>query len=710
MLLAAGGSVALIASNGQPESILPATFEVPLPAPGDAGRYAFSPDEDGTRTVMLFSLSGPATQRDASGHAHAVLAVRLDVARVEASGHVHEMPRAFFVDPDGLVVASGEETLLSPPDREAWPGWISMRTRFYDARDPTDASNPASALPCGMFNTLQGRPQAMAGDLHLLPRRCSMLDQHAGGPSTAMRATAVGVTGNVTTIHFQDPNGDQGLGLDFARNVPYPMRITLGNRSADLVGFQRGTPVAMPPSNAPPVDVDVWREAPRQVHGPDEAGVAIPFRLSQAYASARDDPDQSTLRDFAAAHEDAAVYRAFGAQQLRGDAYDQSSRYNWTFSLKGGDQRLDVCVSRWTEWSATLGIPLPAGAHTSPADVARRGRDDVRFGSPCRDASNVPPGPLPSSLGTSMPEVAPLMALWAAFAGHAGSQEPNAWRFEHTCNDMACADAPMTFMVGLSLDEFTQATAPVVGLADARVPSRSWLEVGPEGPVALVEWVPISPSAGELPDTTHLPPQLAAGSRIPDLLAVAAGTSILAALAALAYLFWPAAKTGGLALFSRIPAPRVLEHPGRALVSALVHEEPGIHAREIARRAGLPRGTASYHLSVLARAGVLASPQGRHFSCYFPRGQGGAAAVAVVGAIKSTGAQRLLAAVCGQPGLRVAEAARLAGMTRQTASQHASALERVGLLDVARDRGRVRLRLTAAGSHYAGDAGQGASA
>lgn len=83
--------------------------------------------------------------------------------------------------------------------------------------------------------------------------------------------------------------------------------------------------------------------------------------------------------------------------------------------------------------------------------------------------------------------------------------------------------------------------------------------------------------------------------------AAAAGPAVAAAavVAALALLRF------ALALYSRVPPGRVLDHPARRALYDLVRAEEGIHQRALQRRSGLAWGLFAFHYRVLVRAGLL---------------------------------------------------------------------------------------------------------
>lgn len=59
------------------------------------------------------------------------------------------------------------------------------------------------------------------------------------------------------------------------------------------------------------------------------------------------------------------------------------------------------------------------------------------------------------------------------------------------------------------------------------------------------------------------------------------------------------------ALYTRIARDRLLDHPARRLLVDLVRSEPGVHLRELQRRAAMRWGAFTFHLQMLEAAGLL---------------------------------------------------------------------------------------------------------
>jgi len=130
-----------------------------------------------------------------------------------------------------------------------------------------------------------------------------------------------------------------------------------------------------------------------------------------------------------------------------------------------------------------------------------------------------------------------------------------------------------------------------------------------------------------------------------------------------------------------------LDHPTRRHIYDHLLRLPGDHFRSIARSLGLAVGTATHHLEVLMREGLLGLERSNGRARYYPRGSDA-----------ETDRNRLfmrhwnyrdlrlriLYALARRPGARVSEVARELGVSRQLVSYH---LARLGELDLVRREG-----------------------
>jgi DNA-binding transcriptional ArsR family regulator len=165
-----------------------------------------------------------------------------------------------------------------------------------------------------------------------------------------------------------------------------------------------------------------------------------------------------------------------------------------------------------------------------------------------------------------------------------------------------------------------------------------------------------------------------------------------AALVGASLLALAAALAGGLALYTRLAAADLLAHPQRARICRAAEIEPGIHLRELHRRAGGGWGAFRAHLHLLRRGGHLRVERRGRYALVFP------ARVAPQAAIPHPLARAVYDALPddGSPLPLVALRERV-GTTRQLLNYHAGRLEAAGLITLTRSpRGRraARARLS----------------
>jgi len=157
-----------------------------------------------------------------------------------------------------------------------------------------------------------------------------------------------------------------------------------------------------------------------------------------------------------------------------------------------------------------------------------------------------------------------------------------------------------------------------------------------------------------------------------------------------AWWFWH--SYGALVrFFSRLDAKKVLEHPTRARLHELVTAEPGIHGRELARRAGRSRGVVRHHLRILVAAGAVQARNGHGRTSYFPAETGLADRDGAVVA-RSDVAQGILDRVRQEPGLNLTELAQRLHVTHNAVRYHVRRFEAAGLVDLERTKAGIRVR------------------
>ncbi|MEA3190286.1 MAG: hypothetical protein QOD77_868 [Thermoplasmata archaeon] len=170
------------------------------------------------------------------------------------------------------------------------------------------------------------------------------------------------------------------------------------------------------------------------------------------------------------------------------------------------------------------------------------------------------------------------------------------------------------------------------------------------------------------------------------------------AVAGLAWLFrWRKRLVPALLYqFSRLTGRDALDHPVRAQISALVFALPGIHQRELARRAGRSRRVVTYHLGVLLGHGVLQSSEVQGYTCYYPKGYP-RAQLAESRVLRAPLAQQILERVQQHPGQDATSMARALGVSSKGLHYHIRRMEKAGLVRGER-RGLVKQIYPAAAS------------
>lgn len=148
--------------------------------------------------------------------------------------------------------------------------------------------------------------------------------------------------------------------------------------------------------------------------------------------------------------------------------------------------------------------------------------------------------------------------------------------------------------------------------------------------------------------------------------------------------------------FSRLSGRDALDHPVRAQLAALVYALPGVHQRELARRAGRSRRVVTYHLGVLLGHGILQSSEVQGYTCYYPKGYP-RAQLAESRVLRAPLAQQILEQVQQHPGQDATTMARHLGVSNKGLHYHIRRMEKAGILRGER-RGLVKQLYPAAPS------------
>jgi predicted transcriptional regulator len=130
-----------------------------------------------------------------------------------------------------------------------------------------------------------------------------------------------------------------------------------------------------------------------------------------------------------------------------------------------------------------------------------------------------------------------------------------------------------------------------------------------------------------------------------------------------------------------------LENPGRARLYECVLRQPGITIQDAAEAARVARTTATYHLQVLVREGLLVARSGRKTVHYFPRGtELSAERQAQLQVLASERTRAVAELLAKHPGTPRSEIANALGITIATVNWHLRPLMKHRLLrEVAED-------------------------
>ncbi len=552
--------------------------------------------------------------------------------------------------------------------------------------------------PCGFLSSLQGKTIDLSQPVQIAGQ-CpppGSLDNQPAPQTTHGEYLASGrdEVGGRETLVLSWTGGAKAVRLWYAEDVPYPVRILTrydsplsddshdashGRSSAaaddlfmlyEMNEFQRGT--GTPIQSVPAFDSLF---APRDIHGPNDAGVTHPFPLSAAFNAARDDLVYSALRDFLTAHPNAVVVDARYHERQE----DSRTDHVWSFKVDDGAAAMRVTATRGPPPYSQL-LPLPVAA----SHIDRFSDEAV--------ASTANPSRLPGQV----PAVAAILQRWE-FATSQSTDRP-AWAFDWPCPADACQDDSSWIASGSVSVQVSG------GPQNEQTTARySLLGLGLDGRPLFIDESP----GPYVPAGDNVPPNAYGGGWVPDwsdpdswqepwgfgLASVglwtfpesetAAGVSIAAALVGL-LAYWIPKGLPALGLFSRIRPDELTGHPLRAQIVELVRANPGIHFQEIVRRLDKGRGTLEHHLRKLVVGEVLTQQASKGFTCYFPKGVVGYSLMVAAPSMKSEGARKVLEAIGVSPGIAAQDVAARTGFTPSTVNYHLKRLVQSGLVTVQR--------------------------
>lgn len=531
------------------------------------------------------------------------------------------------------------------------------------------------------------------------------LDGCGDGPVT-FTAEGVDTVDGIEAVHWSGHDGETSLHYWFNPGIPEPVRVFTETDTPDgpssederLVDFQPGDGpwgegVELPADKSLP-QIEL---AARKPWGPDDAGVTHPFPLSLAWKTAAEDLRDPAFGEFLAAHPDAAAVRADYTERKTGsttvrvwDVFVRSSEGDFTFDATQTERPADGTLADLLGQPA-LGPPVIT-YETRSGTASSHGH------------------PLPADLPTELPTVASVLAYWDAYIGAASPG--NAWGLA-SCQ-VQCS-GPFAVIAGRT--RITEPAGSPVGPASNGVEEDRHIAFDVMGkPLYLWQSESQRSRSGLAPPAVLGGVDVSGGASAkvalqgalsPWALPVpaAASVTIMSVLAGLAALLWPLVKGGSLmGLFSRVHGERLLEHPTRQQIVALVDAQPGIHYQELLRAIGGGKGGLEHHLRKLEQSGTLTTARTGRYTCYFPKATRPALRIAAP-ALKSPSARRVLDAIQGRPGISGSEVAEATGLSPSSVSEHVARLSAAGLVAGNRTGRSVHLQATG----LAAEAGAAAS-
>lgn len=211
---------------------------------------------------------------------------------------------------------------------------------------------------------------------------------------------------------------------------------------------------------------------------------------------------------------------------------------------------------------------------------------------------------------------------------------------------------------------------------------------GEEGPVLALTPIPLAEATPEALKEDKATDTLTAREAA-TYGAVAAGVAAVGA----AVWYWPsirwAATVLALPLYSRIERGEVMEHETRERIYALVKDAPGIHAHEIASKAGVGWGTAVYHLKMLEDHKLVVSErQGRYKRFFLAAGYTGTKDA--IGAMRNATTAAVAEFIARNPGAIQREVCVALGISPSLVSWHIEKLESADLVKKLREGRTVK--------------------
>lgn len=677
------------------ETGIPETFQVAPPRVGDEWEYEANvvavvdgEDEDAKHDVTRFRWDPAMALHDRDGvprHVHPLVDV--------TNNHTA------FVDMESLEVVASAFAYQSNASHRGWTSYGVLpsltSTRTESTIDGQIIEYHEYPLPCGFATELHDREIDVDAPVEIYGA-CGWSDDDPG--VHAARATGSQTLHGIPVVGFTISSDGGTVVLWYNRDIPVPVLIELDIEvewdfeifGADeplrveiagdvrLDGFVPGDARwGIPGGPLPPPLTPVPTRTATTL-SVDDRDLDHPFRLSEAFDVALQDPTYPDLREFMAANPGA---RAVAAQAWRAQDGDHDV-YGWTFRMWNDGRDIVSGAERRIARDGTPSSVLQLV--TGPDDRGGRSGLSVGFG-PDLDFTVVDESRLPDRV--------PVVAVAAQRFTESTGLAANDYGFDYTCTLFCWFGGTDALYVGY--DERIETEPDLVTGEPGHIAAiRHRFHFTDEGTLAFQERITEEGTTTSSLGGQSSRPQVYADAAPIQARALplwltpsreaAAGVGFMAILVGAAYWLWPTIKAGGVVgLFSRVRPDQLLEHPLRARIYETVQEHPGIHYQAIVRHTGKGRGVMEHHLRKLEQGGLIVTQSNRGHKCYFAKGAMDHSIMAAVPALKTKGAVRVLRQIIRDGDTTVTALAEDLGIAKSTASHHVRRLREAGLIESA---------------------------
>lgn len=664
------------------------TFQVPAPMGGDEALYEVdSPGStwDDQQAHIQVQAPAPLMLPDGSWVSASRMRAGADASKFTFSSMDYVMVgwRSAFVDTaTGHVVATttgGSAGSSGGVDGAIVPQ-LGGSTQSQQSTTTT-VEFGAGPVPCGVRTPLQERAVAVGEVLRL--DGCDL-----GEPASFKVVGTRTLDGAPALLLANQRLGSQ---LWYRSGMPYPVRFDLGvghpgEEHWTLSGFVRGDQPLVPGPLPPAVQPAPVVTAAADRLGPAHDGLQLPFPIEQAVSRAADLSQE--VADFQAAHPDWFLRAA----QYEETEQDGAVRGTWFLRMRGDGQELWADVAQQDDQAS----PVPSEAVRLVGDLEHRSgleatSSDVHVWDEMFDPDEPawPASCRPASLAT----VGSVVDRWSQMEQRPAAQA-NAYAFDLWClqggthasltSQVRAGDArillPPSSTAGPLDPPQSQTTSQVLQMVAVNEDGELTLETT-EAAASRSSWGALQHPPSQ--DKATPVERAGTGPWSPPTGPVAASITVVSVLAGLLYWLWPTIKAGPLALFSRLQAPELLEHPVRKELMQRIEAQPGVHYQDLVRALGKGKGAVEHHLRKLQAGGLVKALAAGGYTCWFPTAYDHRL-VGAAPALKSDGARAVLAAVQAHPGRSARDVGVATGLSPAAVNHHLQRLSQAGLVSVVR--------------------------